>query len=309
MRKRYATPSTRRAIETRALAKINLSLRVLGARPDGHHDLRTIFQTIALHDSLSLRVERGPFRLDCDDPACPSDETNLVWRAAEKLWTASGRRGAPRDVVLHLAKRIPIRAGLGGGSSDAAAALIVLAKLWRAGDADCRDVAGSLGADVPYFFEGGTVLGLDRGDVLFPLIDIPARWVTLAVPAFGVSTKDAYGWWDGAREASRSGGGAPGELINDLQGPVAERHPEIARLVDALQRRGAAAAAMSGSGSAVFGLFERRSEAVRAARGLAGRGCRTLVTRTVNRAGYQRLAGIAAHRINFPFAPRGFDRI
>ena len=111
-----------------------------------------------------MRARRGPFALHCDDPACPADQTNLVWRAAERVWAASGRRGTLRDVEIRLAKRIPLQAGLGGGSSDAAAALRALGSLWRVKDAPLREMAPSLGADVPYFLEGGTALGLDRGD-------------------------------------------------------------------------------------------------------------------------------------------------
>jgi len=179
------------AVRVSAYAKINLSLRVLGVRPDGNHDLRTIFQSIALHDTLTVRARRGPFALECDDPACPADETNLVWRAAEQVWAASGRRGTLRDVEIRLAKRIPLKSGLGGGSSDAAAALRALGSLWRVKDAPLREIAVRLGADVPYFLEGGTVLGLDRGDLLFPLVDHPVAWVTVVVPSFGVSTVDA----------------------------------------------------------------------------------------------------------------------
>src|SRR3979490_3293128 len=98
-------------MRVRAFAKINLSLRVLGTRAGGYHELRTIFQSIALHDTLTIRAVRGPFRLPCDDPNCPADSTNLIWRAAEALWTAAGRRGLPRDVSIGLAKRIPLQAG------------------------------------------------------------------------------------------------------------------------------------------------------------------------------------------------------
>src|SRR4051812_12779542 len=118
-------------MRVRAFAKINLSLRVLGLRPDGYHELRTIFQSIALHDTLAIRAQRGPFRLTCDSPDCPPDATNLVWRAAERMWTAAGRKGEPRDISIELIKRIPVQAGLGGGSSDAAAALRTLGRLWR----------------------------------------------------------------------------------------------------------------------------------------------------------------------------------
>src|SRR6266436_14168 len=100
----------------RAPAKINLSLRVVGVRADGYHELRTIFQSIALHDTLEICLRSGPFELQCDEPTCPVDPTNLVWRAAEHAWRASGRRGAPRDVQIGLTKRIPMQAGLGGGS-------------------------------------------------------------------------------------------------------------------------------------------------------------------------------------------------
>ncbi len=292
------------AIAVRAYAKINLSLRVLGIRRDGYHELRTTFQTVGLHDTLTLRKSRGPLALRCDDPACPADHTNLVWRAAESLWAASRRRGPLRDLEISLTKRIPMQAGLGGGSSDAAAALRALAALWRVTPRTVHAVARTLGADVPYFLEGGTALGLDRGDTLFSLADMPPAWVTLVVPSFGVSTAAAYGWWDDWRdEAAAASSDSPGGGRNDLQAPVAAHHPEIARSVRALVRAGAFHAAMSGSGSAVFGLFAGRPAAERAARLLAGPRRRTLVTRTLNRATYQRLAGIVGHRINLPFAP------
>jgi 4-diphosphocytidyl-2-C-methyl-D-erythritol kinase len=282
-----------------AFAKINLALRVLGVRDDGYHELRTIFQSIALHDTLEIRDRRGPFALTCDDPACPADETNLVWRAAAGLWRAAGRRGAPRDVAIALLKRVPLQAGLGGGSSDGAAALAALGRRWRVNAERVRAVAASLGADVPYFLEGGTVLGLDRGDLLFPLQDRPPAWVVLVLPAFGVGTPEAYRWWDadGIRVSTGS---------NDLQAAVARRHPEIRRIANALTRAGAAEAAMSGSGSAVFGLFSRRSDAARAAAAVKSGTRRVIMTRTVNRLEYQALAATSDHRIHLRFAPRGF---
>ena len=342
-------------MRVRAFAKINQSLRVLGTRADGYHELRTIFQSIALHDTLTIRAIRGPFQLTCDDPACPADETNLIARAAARMWTAAGRRGAPRDVAIDLRKRIPMQAGLGGGSSDAAAALRALAKRWRVGDARVRAAAAALGADVPYFLEGGTVLGLERGDLLFPLLDPPTAWVVVVLPSFGVSTKDAFGWFDadGARafpasarvqigrasarlaegprarrrQASDPSGigvaadprvrradtrvglddrhrvlSAQAELVNDLEGPVVARHPEIGRIISALRRAGASQAAMSGSGSAVFGLFSSREVAAHTAKRLASRSQRTLMTKTLNRQTYRRLAATSAHRINLPFA-------
>jgi 4-diphosphocytidyl-2-C-methyl-D-erythritol kinase len=290
--------STRPAARIRALAKINLSLEITGVRSDGYHELQTVFQSIALHDTLTFSRERGPFRIETDDPACPVDRSNLVWRAARRAWTASGRRGAPRGLVVRIDKRIPVAGGLGGGSSDAAAALRALGVLWRVEAARLRSIAASLGMDVPYFLEGGTVLGLGRGDRLFPLIDRASSWIALVIPSFGVSTKEAYGWWDARGRTSPAG------VANDLQPPVAAQHPEISRLVNALRRAGATSAAMSGSGSTVFGLFDRRADAEEAAGTLFRPGRRALVTRTVNRSEYQRLAAIAAHRINLPFASR-----
>ncbi len=288
----------KRLLSVRAPAKINLSLRVLRRTAGGYHQLRTIFQSIALHDTLTFEAGSGPFRLECDDPACPTDRTNLVWRAAETIVRAAGGRGAPRDIAIRIAKRIPMQAGLGGGSSDAAAALRGFAALWRVTipDAHMQAMAAALGADVPFFLEGGTVLGLERGDRLFPLIDPPRAWVTLVIPSFGVSTKDAYAWFDeaeparhGRRRPARTQAG-PYERANDLQAAVVRRHPEIGRIAAALQREGAIEAAMSGSGSAVFATFQTRAAAERAARALAGRSRRTVVTRTLDRVQYQALA-------------------
>jgi 4-diphosphocytidyl-2-C-methyl-D-erythritol kinase len=277
-------------MRVRAFAKINLSLEVVGRRRDGFHELRTIFQSIALHDTLTIRRARGRFRLACDDPSCPTDETNLIWRAAMRVWKAAGRRGGPRDVSVDLRKRIPVQGGLGGGSSDCAAAIRAFARLWRVDDERARRIGHELGADVPYFFEGGTVLGLERGDLLFPLLDRPRAWIVLVLPEFGVTTAEAFGWWDadvrryGARVAHAGG------LVNDLEATVARRHPEIARLIRDVRNVGAQHAAMSGSGSTVFGVFDAERAAMRAARVLASRSHRAHVTTTMSRARYQRLA-------------------
>jgi 4-diphosphocytidyl-2-C-methyl-D-erythritol kinase len=288
-------------MRVRAFAKINRSLQVLGVRPDGFHELRTVFQSIALHDTLTIRAVRGPFRFTCDDPDCPSDGTNLVCRAAAQLWRVSGHRGALRNLSIDLAKRIPVQAGLGGGSSDAAAVLRALGRSWRVDAPRLRAIAARIGADVPYFLEGGTVLGLERGDLLFRLVDAPPAWVVLAIPSFGISTQAAYRWFDAdkARRLPASGRGSPKgfalpDRTNDLQGPVARRHPEITRLVRVLSSAGASEAAMSGSGSAVFGLFSTRRAAIAAAGAVVGagvrRGTRMLITRTVDRAASQALA-------------------
>ncbi len=225
-------------MRVRAFAKINLTLRVLGTRADGFHELQTRFQSLALHDTLTVRRRRGAFQLTCDDPKLPVDGRNLVVRAARAVWKASGRRGAPNGVAIDLVKRIPLDAGLGGGSSDAAAALRALGKVWRVDTALLRAIAPTLGADVPYFLEGGTVLGVERGDVLVPQPDARPAWVVLALPDFGVSTAEAYRVV-GRRSRDTDAGPPSGDLgrcgpaerrpdlpkdaqSNDLQKPVAE---------------------------------------------------------------------------------------
>jgi 4-diphosphocytidyl-2-C-methyl-D-erythritol kinase len=279
-------------LRIRAFAKINLTLRIRRARADGYHDLSTTFQTIALHDTLTFAATREPFELVCSDPSCPADATNLVWRAAEHVWRAAGRHGHPTGVRVRLQKRIPQQAGLGGGSSDAAAALRALAALWRVRmDAGrLARIAARLGADVPFFLRGGTARGDGRGDRLRALDDAPASWVVLLLPGFGISTKEAYGWWD---EDFRTAGrrAPPAEKSgNDLERSVCLRHPEIARLGRSLTIAGARCAAMSGSGSAVFGLFASRRDAESAAHVLGTGSTRALITRTLGRARFAALS-------------------
>ena len=298
------------AVIVRAHAKINLDLRVLGPRPDGYHELRTVFQSIALHDVIECVPRDGAFAIECTTAGVPLDGSNLVWRAAEALWRALRRRPPVGGVLIRLHKNIPLQAGLGGGSADAAAALIGLARLWKAPvrPAQLTDVAATLGADVPFFLSGGTALGLGRGDEVYPLADLPRHWIVILVPGFGVSTADAYSWYDGERDLSRGGGGreaqhVPGpwpsraaQMINDLEAPIARHHPEIDQMRTALRRVGALAAAMSGSGSAVFGLFQKRADALAAVDRLSGSGWRVLLTESLDRGEYARRSRPALRR-------------
>lgn len=285
-------------VRVRALAKINLSLRVLGLRADGYHELRTEFQSIALHDTLTCEPVRGPFAIACSDPACPTDESNLVWRAADLVWRHARRGRTLGGMRVEIRKRIPMQAGLGGGSSDAAAALRALALAWRI-DVNTRALAAmarELGADVPYFLEGGTALGVERGDRLFALLDAPPSHVVVVVPPFGVGTRDAFAWWDRARRRHQTTPETEDDLRNDLEAPVIARHPEIARLIGRLRRLGARSAAMSGSGSAVFGLFDKATVAHQAADSLGRAPYSVFLTQTVNRRRYERLA--SPHRLS-----------
>ena len=280
------------AVLERAHAKINLDLCVGRRRDDGFHEVQTVLQALDLHDTLRFDAVRGAFRLDGDATAMPLDPSNLIWRAADALWQASGRPGPLRGVRISVVKRTPAQAGLGGGSSDAAATLAGLNRLWRSGLPvhELAALGSALGADVPFFLYGGTALGLGRGDRIFPLADLPGRFVVLVQPALGVATADAYRWLADARRAGTVLPRPPADWTslpaggsNDFEPVVDARHPEVAAARRQLVALGAEAARMSGSGSAVFGLFRRRGEAERAAKRLSGAGYRTLVTRTRRR--------------------------
>ena len=289
-------------VTIRAHAKINLDLRVLGTRPDGFHELRTVFQALALHDVLHCIPREGPFAIECTSAGVPLDASNLIWRAAETLWKALRRAGTVRDVVIQLEKHIPLQAGLGGGSADAAATLVALAQLWRVPvkPSQLTDLAAHIGSDVPFFLSGGTALGLGRGEEVYPLADLPRHWVVLLIPGFGVSTSEAYGWYDAERELSRAPREpqyVPGpwpsraaQMINDLEAPIAAHHPEIDHMKAALKRTGAVAAAMSGSGSTVFGLFQKGRDALKAMQHLRGSGWQAILTETLDRGEYARAA-------------------
>ncbi len=265
------------SVSLRAFAKLNLSLRVLGTRPDGFHQVKTVLQTIDLFDRVTFQARRGPFEIQCRQPGVPTDRSNLVWKAAQLLWRAAGRPGDVRDTHVVLEKQIPMQAGLGGGSSDAAAALLGLRRVWklRVSDEQLRELAAEIGSDVPFFLVGGTALALSRGEEVYPLDDLPSLWVVLVLPPFGVSTRDAYAWLDAEPHESLERAAfryLPEPPTNDLEGAVIRRHPVIGSLRDRLSSAGAVLAAMSGSGSAVFGVFNSERKARSAARRLAGSG-------------------------------------
>jgi 4-diphosphocytidyl-2-C-methyl-D-erythritol kinase len=268
-----------------ARAKINLHLAVHARRPDGYHALTTVFQTIGLADTLTIAEHDGPLVLRCPQGDAPEDDTNLVVRAARALAAELGRP-APEGVRITLDKRVPTQAGLGGGSADAMAALRLLCAAW--GVAPDRDllirVGRTLGSDVPFFALGGTALGVGRGDELTPLAPLPPFACAIVRPPFGVPTADAYRWvseWR-AGPALPAGGFEPpahsdgwrevlARCRNDFEPVVAARHPEIAEAVRRLRDAGARLAMLSGSGSAVYGLFEGEAEAASALAPLAAR--------------------------------------
>ncbi|MGB7924932.1 MAG: 4-(cytidine 5'-diphospho)-2-C-methyl-D-erythritol kinase [Pyrinomonadaceae bacterium] len=253
-----------------AFAKINRVLRVLGRRPDGYHEIRTVFQTVTLHDRLTF-ASRPDDRLllTCDAPGIPVDETNLIHRAATAL---RQRYSVESGASIHLEKRIPAEGGLGGGSSDAAVALVGLTRLWEI-ETDQRELAligAGLGADVPFFLTGGTALGTGLGTQITPLEDASAEYLLIVTPDAKVSTAEAYKALslpaltkaDGDIILSISCAGAqnPGSshdaLYNDFERVIFRLKPEIERAKNALASAGARGALLAGSGASVFGIFD-----------------------------------------------------
>lgn len=285
-----------RTLVLRPSAKINLTLRVGARRPDGFHDVRTLMQSIALCDTLAITARSGPFSLNVHGLGVPAERDNLVWRAAGLLWRASGRSGDPRDVHVHLDKTIPMAAGLGGGSADAAAALVGLNTIWnlRRPRPDLAQLAAELGSDVPFFLQGGTAFCAGRGEEIYPVDDITRLGIVVVKPSVGVATADAYRWLDEDRDAGLAGAatpsggvdvgwpGGPITVVNDLQAPVAKRHPVVAEIVAACRQAGARAAAMTGSGSAVFAAFSEPA-AKRAVPRLRRPDWLVMLTRTMTR--------------------------
>jgi 4-diphosphocytidyl-2-C-methyl-D-erythritol kinase len=290
-------------MELRSFAKINLGLEVLGLRDDGYHELRTLFQTIDLHDELVLRPAAREIEVRCDHPLVPTDATNLAVRAAGDLRRYAG---VDRGVTIEIRKRIPVGGGLGGGSSNAAAVLLGLDRLWGLGlgPAGLHGLARRLGADVPYFLCGGTALGLARGDEVYPLHRQLECHVVVVDPGIHVSTARVFARVDAGltpRENSNSifffvsreleGSGAFRLLVNDLEAAALEEAPALRERVSlirtALVGAGARLSALSGSGASWFGLFDSARAARTACRALVGEGMRAHVARTLTLDGYR----------------------
>lgn len=265
-----------------AFAKINLRLRVLGRRADGYHELHTVFQTITLHDVLTFEaLDGGRLELVCDVPDIPVDGRNLVLRAAAALRAECGWRGGAR---IELEKRIPAGGGLGGGSADAAIALLGLTHLWGLdiGRDALAAIGARLGADIPFFFTGGTALGTGTGTELSPLGDIPTAPLLIVTPGVKVSTAEAYKALNATAltkpdaaamlPISRAEAQIPDSLCevmrNDFEAVVFRLEPEIKRARKRLLEAGARCALLSGSGASLFGVFDSEESVGRAASAL-----------------------------------------
>ena len=300
-------PAAGKVLHLRAHAKVNLALEVLGTRDDGYHELRTLFQTISLHDDIVLRPRATKdVTILCDHPGVPTDETNLAVRAARDLQRFAG---VSRGVEITLTKRIPVAGGLGGGSSDAAAVLMGLDRLWRIGlgPAGLHPLARRLGADVPYFLIGGTALGLARGDEVYPLWRQLRAEVVIVDPERPLSTAAVFRRLDagltprdGANRIFRfissdlAGHGTAFPILsNDLERPALEEAPDLAARVSLIRgiliREGALMASLSGSGASYFGLFDDPERARKAQSRLVARGMTALRGRTLSFDQYRRL--------------------
>ena len=238
----------------RAFAKINWTLDVLGKRPDGYHEIASVMQTLELHDVLTLSRIPAGIVLDVDGPEAegvPTDERNLIWRAA----TALGSEG----VQIALEKNIPSQAGLGGGSSDAAATLTGINRLFGLGRTreQLAEIGTKLGADVPFFLYGGTARVEGIGERISPLPNAQGQNIVLVKPPVGVSTKAAYDALDarGNRPSADTTRRWPdGGLSNDFEAVIYDLYPAVAAARDALRAAGASATLLCGSGAAVLGL-------------------------------------------------------
>jgi len=259
----------------RAFAKINLDLRVLGRRDDGYHELRTIFQAIDWWDEIRLEPAS---RFEFSAPGTPEDETNLVVQAVRAYEQLAG---ITANVHIRVTKNIPVGRGLGGGSADAAVTFIGLQRMYKRSLRfdEIPQVLSRLGSDVPFFTLGGRAAGIGRGNEVHKLDDSADYWLLLVDPGVMIGTAEAYSWLTVPDKTNRIEGfcAANGSACetdvwtNDFEGPVFQRYPELAGIKDELLQLGAYRAALSGSGSAVFGQFQMVSEAVRAGSALGGR--------------------------------------
>jgi 4-diphosphocytidyl-2-C-methyl-D-erythritol kinase len=269
-------------------AKINLFLKVLSRRPDGFHDIETVFHSVALHDTLTLRPTGGGLTLSCDTEGVPTGPDNLALRAAALVL-----EGTSHGVHIDLEKRIPVGAGLGGGSADAAGALVGINSLFGLGRSasELEAMAEGLGADVKFLLEGGCAVGLGRGDELEAIPAMRGLQAVLSIPSLSVSTAWAYGSLkmgltsdfislNMITSALRRGDRVAvyGLLGNDFEGLVFGKYPSLRRIKEDLLGCGAAAALMSGTGPVVYGLFETEADATACAGRLTDRGIDAVVT-------------------------------
>ncbi len=319
------------ATSVRSFAKINLGLKIGPLREDGFHELRTIYQTVALSDQVRVDVSKGlGIEIVCKDPRVPDDENNTCWRVADRILRSLKVRGKVR---ISIDKRLPVQGGLGAASSNAVATMLALEKELKQplAPAERLRIASEVGSDLPLFLVGGTVLGTGRGEQVYPLEDLPSFHCVIATPEVGVSTPAAFADWDKKWPVKLTGveltdpiasdristfsrtvyewlngsftpTGVPGigrdraealllDLVrtgieNDFESVVFPKYPAIREVKRQLERSGAKYVSLSGSGSAVFGLFADQESASQAVKKLEGNDIPAQATVTLPRERY-----------------------
>ena len=316
-------------VTVRSFAKINLGLYIGAVRADGFHDLRTVYQTIALHDVIRVRIQPGAgIQILCADPRVPCDESNTCHRIAERVLDKLDAGG---KVVIEIEKRLPVQGGLGAASSNAIATMFALERAVkkRLTHTDRLRIAADVGSDLPLFLIGGTSLGVGRGEEVYPLPDLCSTPLLVVTPEIGVSTPQAFAAWDQLTRSQASdrlaevgrvlsawlllphtgapakGGSRAGSLLldlvrtgieNDFEKVVFPQSPELRDIKAALKRAGAAYASLSGSGSTLYGLFRTREAARKAVRQLRLQGLRAEATMTLTRAQYWKRSRVASRQ-------------
>ena len=327
----------RMPVAVRSFAKINLGLRIGAKRDDGFHELRTLYQTIALHDKVKIDVSSGTgIEIRSKHPQVPCDETNTCYRIAERVLRVLKAR---HKVVIQIEKNLPVQGGLGAASSNAIAAMLALERVLktRIPPEEKLRLAADVGSDLPLFLLGGTILGVSRGEEVYGMPDVPQLWCVVAIPRVAVSTPKAFADWDeqpwvaasasgqkltpsaksdtlnefhrsvfaalGSQNhagfpsgvpAKKSGDRAEALLLdlvragieNDFERVVFPQYPELRDIKRALERHGAKYASLSGSGSAVYGLFRSKQLAEQAASRLLKNGISAQATATLTRKQY-----------------------
>ncbi|MFB3915274.1 MAG: 4-(cytidine 5'-diphospho)-2-C-methyl-D-erythritol kinase [Terriglobales bacterium] len=335
------------AIAVRSFAKINIGLCIGARRPDGFHELRTVYQTISLHDTVRVDVQRGTgVEIRVKDPRVPVDESNTCWRVAERVMKVLAVRG---KVVIAIDKQLPVQGGLGAASSNAVATMMGLERVLKTElpPEERLRIAAEVGSDLPLFLVGGRVLGTGRGEEVYPLEELGEMHAVVATPAVGVSTPQAFKDWDeqfgcgktvvegserraackltdpggsgrinkfshsvltwlaGSWRQKSAASGVPADrggdraetplldlvragIENDFERVVFPKYPELREVKRLLEREGARYASLSGSGSALYGLFQTGEQAERAAVRLSESGVPAQSTATLTRAEYWR---------------------
>ncbi len=312
----------------RSFAKINIGLSIGAARRDGFHELRTIYQTIALHDLIKVDVKAGAgIEVRCKNPQVPTDESNTCYRVAERVLKFTKQRA---KVAISIEKNLPVQGGIGAGSANAVATLFALQRCLKAEipPHDMLRIAAEVGSDLPLFLLGGTTLGCGRGEEVYPLPDLPPLPLVLITPKLAVSTPQAFKDWDAlaARELTENSGsatintfsrsafewlsgmtssGVPASIdgdraetllldlvragiANDFERVVFPQHPELRDWKRALEREGASYASLSGSGSSLYGLFRTPDAAAQCAEKLNSKGVPAIATETLPRSDYRK---------------------